>query len=554
MTDMKHLKHGTHTSQHPVVPATTIAKWQQMVDLMADIFNVPAGLIMHIHPEEIEVLVSSNSIDNPYEPQESAQLNTGLYCEKVIATRNQLYVPNALSDLAWDKNPDIQLGMICYLGVPIHYPDGTPFGTICVLDTQPRNFSTSYQQLLWQFSSIIEADLRLLTDMYTIQQMTHDLQHAKEVAEAANRAKSLFLATMNHELRTPLNAIFGFTQLMLRNNDLPNEYHNYLETINRNCTYLLTLINDILDMSKIEVGRATLNESTCNLHALIHELRDMFWLRVQEKRLLLAFDIAPHVPQHIHVDEQKLRQVLLNLLSNAIKFTSEGSVTLRADIADCEPNIQHDTMDKSENTARLVFHVEDTGIGIATDDLDYIFEAFAQAQTGKQMQGGTGLGLPISHGFVQLMSGTITVRSELGRGSVFTVEIPVVIIEQPNGNEQRTSLNNQCLLNATTFRILDDDHQQDDGVSFATLTPEMFAEMPTEWVAEVYRAATIGDMSQLLNLVAHVKKTNDPFVSMLQTIIEEFRFDQIVAAIEVMAPGTEVAEPVSMTGILPVLH
>jgi len=251
----------------------------------------------------------------------------------------------------------------------------------------------------------------------------HELRQAKEAAETANRAKSTFLANMSHELRTPLNAILGFTQLMDGDPNLTVEQQENLKVINRSGEHLLTLINDVLEMSKIEAGRVTLQERSFDLYALLDSLEEMFRLRTEDKSLELIFDRSPDVRQYVRADESKLRQVLMNLLSNAVKFTEEGSVTLRVGCPPSIPLAGGREEDKEEGC--LVFEIEDTGPGIAPEELEAVFDPFVQTAIGQQSHEGTGLGLPISQQFTRLMGSDITVSSKLGQGSIFRFEVPI---------------------------------------------------------------------------------------------------------------------------------
>jgi PAS domain S-box-containing protein len=238
------------------------------------------------------------------------------------------------------------------------------------------------------------------------------IQNALEAAQSANLAKSNFLASMSHELRTPLNAVLGFSQILGRDQSLTAQQKKYIDIINRSGAHLLNLINDVLSMSKIEAGRITLNEESFDLYALLNSLQEMLQLKAKSKGLQLNFKYDLKIPRYIQTDESKLRQVLINLLGNAIKFTQEGSVTLRVTYNKLKPKI-------------IIFEISDTGLGISREELNSIFDPFVQTQTGRKFIEGTGLGLPISREFVQLMGGDISVSSTLGKGSTFIFDIEV---------------------------------------------------------------------------------------------------------------------------------
>ncbi len=259
--------------------------------------------------------------------------------------------------------------------------------------------------------------LKRVGELIAIAQARHEaqiaLQQAKDAADEASRAKSEFLSSMSHELRTPLNAVLGFTQVMQRDRGLREEQQQNLAIISRSGEHLLDLINDILEMSKIEAGQTTFNRSSFDLYRLLDSLETMLRLKAEAKGLQLIYERTANVPQYIQTDEGKLRQVLINLLGNAIKFTSEGGVILRVSSA------------KSNIEMILLFEVEDTGPGIAPHEMSKLFEVFGQTESGRRSQQGTGLGLPISQKFVQLMGGEITVNSEVGQGSVFRFTIRV---------------------------------------------------------------------------------------------------------------------------------
>jgi PAS domain S-box-containing protein len=268
-------------------------------------------------------------------------------------------------------------------------------------------------------------------DISDRKQVEAAMQAAKEAAERSNLAKSEFLANMSHELRTPLNAILGFTQLLTRDSSLTLEQRESIEIINRSGEHLLALINDVLQMSKIEVGKVTLDQQNVDLYRLLDSLEDLFKLPAQKKGLQLIFDCASTLPRYIRADESKLRQVLINLLGNAIKFTQTGSIILRVTRSQ-KSQITSQNGELSPSSCLLApislflnFEVEDTGPGIAPEDIDIIFEAFTQTATGRKSIEGTGLGLPISRKFVQLMGGDITVSSSLGKGTIFKFDVEV---------------------------------------------------------------------------------------------------------------------------------
>jgi PAS domain S-box-containing protein len=246
-----------------------------------------------------------------------------------------------------------------------------------------------------------------------------ELLQARREAEFANQAKSIFLANMSHELRTPLNAILGFTQLMDGDSNLTPGQQENLGIINQSGEHLLALINDVLEMSKIEAGQVTLREKTFDLHYMLESLEEMFRFQAENKGLDLSFKLAEDVPRYVLSDEDKLRQVLSNLIGNAVKFTQEGSIRLIVSI-----------LPSSSERLELHFDLHDTGPGIAPEDLEAVFDPFVQAANitdlmATQAPEGTGLGLSISQQFVRLLGGDITVRSDLGVGSHFSFYVIV---------------------------------------------------------------------------------------------------------------------------------
>jgi PAS domain S-box-containing protein len=299
-----------------------------------------------------------------------------------------------------------------------------------------------------------------------VRQRTEELRLARDAAEAANKSKSVFLANMSHELRTPLNAILGFSQLMQHASDLNTSQRETLDIINNSGEHLLRLINDVLEIAKIEAGKLQLEVATFDLHALVHEVTDMMQLRAQQKGLQLSLIQSQAFPHYIKGDEARLRQILINLISNAVKFTENGSITIRLGVKE---NALH----------HLLLEVEDTGQGISEQDQQRLFQPFVQLPDGK-MQVGTGLGLSIVQQFVNLMGGVIAVESTPGKGSIFRVELPLeaaveaeVVVLNSENYSQVTGLAPGQL----TYRILIVEDQRENRLLLASLMSHLGLEV-----------------------------------------------------------------------------
>ena len=330
-------------------------------------------------------------------------------CGSAAHARRPVFATNVATDPHWAEYRELAkehgIGSCC--STPIFSTDGTLLGTVAMYYRQAHSPSEHDREL-------ITLATHLAGILIERARSEEQLRTAKKSAESASQAKSVFLANMSHEIRTPMNAILGFSQLMLREPDLTASQRQHLDTINRSGEHLLALINDILEMSKIEAGRVKLQPVNFDLYSMLDDLDRLFRLRTDARQLQFSIQRQNGVPQFIKADESKLRQIFINLIGNAVKFTEQGGIFVRV-------GSQHG----SGKSLRLRGEVEDTGPGIAADELPRLFRQFEQTETGQRAGAGTGLGLTISREFTRLMDGDMEVASELGRGTTFSFEVTV---------------------------------------------------------------------------------------------------------------------------------
>jgi PAS domain S-box-containing protein len=359
-----------------------------------------------------------------------------------------------------------------YITVPIFQGDRL-WGLLAHYQNDgPRDWTDSDVQLATHVSTQLGVAVQQAELLQRTQMQAIELANARDAAQTANRAKSEFLANMSHELRTPLNAILGFSQVMAHDPSLSSDNRDYLNIINRSGQHLLTLINDVLEMSKIEAGQIALNDHSFDLYSLLDGLEDMLRLKAYEKDLTLAFHRGAGVPRYITADEGKLQQVLINLLGNAIKFTQSGGVVLRVHPPLTSEQGHILATQSQEDYHVLWFEVSDTGVGMTRDDIDRLFLPFEQGRAGQDLREGTGLGLSISQQFVQLMGGKITVSSELGQGSTFKFYVQVrlaTMSDLPERSTQRRVVGLQP--NQPDYRVLVvDDHEDSRNILMKLLS------------------------------------------------------------------------------------
>ncbi|MDM8545663.1 PAS domain S-box protein [Candidatus Venteria ishoeyi] len=319
-----------------------------------------------------------------------------------------------------------------------------------------------------------DIDLRQLEliarDLWAIVSRRHTevaLEQARRAAEAANRAKSAFLANMSHELRTPLNAVLGYAQILATADDLTADYQRMAQTINNSGEYLLTLLNDVLDLSKIEAGRYDVNPAPCHLHQFFNDITRLFQARAIQKNLEFRERIWVDQPKILDIDDKRVRQILLNLLSNAVKFTEQGHISLCCNYVD----------------GFLYFTVRDSGIGIAPAKLNYIFKPFSQEGEDRYKAQGTGLGLAISQKLTEVMGGVLEVDSCLGQGSTFFLKIPAKVrsSRQENSRQQQRLCPDAAVAgychnggHAVFSLLIVDDIQENQEILAALLKPLAF--------------------------------------------------------------------------------
>jgi PAS domain S-box-containing protein len=344
-----------------------------------------------------------------------------------------------------------------------------------------------------------------------LQQAKERADEARILAETANRAKSVFLANMSHELRTPLHGILGFAQRLEQDATLTKTQREGIEVIHRNGNYLLTLINDILDFAKIETNRLVLHPAEFALPSLLAQLADMTRLNAEQKGLSFAYEAPADLPHIVYGDQKRLRQILLNILGNAVKFTENGHVTLKVETGR-RPVL--DEAGRRPVSTKIRFSIEDTGIGIASEYLEAIFQPFQQADQYQLQEGSTGLGLAISQRLVNMMGCQLQVRSTEGQGSTFWFELELPVIEATG--KQKPPLIYEAV---------------SDHFSQATLASALGA-LPAEWAACLEQGAEEVDLDLLSSCIEQIRGRDAALADALTDLVEDFAYEDILALIQ----------------------
>jgi signal transduction histidine kinase len=395
------------------VPPTVIQKWQEIVDLLAEALRVPSALIMKVEPPNIKVFVRSESKGNPYHRDELASLNTGLYCETVMNTRRLLLVPDALSDQLWNANPDIKLGMISYMGVPVAWPNGAIFGTICVLDGKRNEYSELFRKLLFQCRDVLQTDLKSVGETAELErkvlERTAELNRAQTELAHATRVTTLgeLTASIAHEVNQPLGAISTNALACLRflDREKPDlgEVRDILRDIITDSNRAHEVIGRIRELAK----KADIQKVPLDINDVIEEVLHIFRHEALSNGVSLQLELASELPQVLG-DRIQLQQVIMNLLINGIQATS--AVTGRPR----ELRIRS----RRHQSDEILVVVEDTGIGIEPENVDQLFNAFFTTKPN-----GMGIGLSICQSIVEQHGGRIwaTRNSEVGSTFQFTL-------------------------------------------------------------------------------------------------------------------------------------
>lgn len=375
------------------IPENLVQKWQEIVNVIAKVIQVPAALIMKVDPPYLEVFCSSDSKNNPYKVGDREHWS-GFYCEHVLQTKEELLIPNALQDKHWDNNPNIKLGMISYLGLPLIWPEGEAFGTICVLDSKENSYNTIYVNLLAQFKGLIEAHLELLWNITERKKMEEELISKEKLSVLGQ-----LTAGVGHELRDPVGSIKNAVYLLNMILEEPEpEVKESLTILEKEAETSENIIRSLLDYTQ----PIPLNKCMVDINDLLRIVLSR--ITIPEK-IELAYRMDEKFP-FILADPDQLTQAFRNIVSNAIHALPDGGqLFIRTEVI---------------SSKWVTISFTDTGVGIPEKNLSHLFEPLFTTKPK-----GIGLGLAVTKALVEAHGGGIEVQSELGKGSTFIIRLPV---------------------------------------------------------------------------------------------------------------------------------
>ncbi|PCI37620.1 MAG: hypothetical protein COB53_05935 [Elusimicrobia bacterium] len=387
---------GEITTRDITLPEETVEAWQEIVDILAELLGVPAALITKLSPTHLEIFTTSNSAGNPYKVGTKLSLG-GLYCETVIRTKKELMVPNALKDPRGVKNPNIKLGMISYLGYPILWPDGVPFGTICIYDPKENEYGIVYQRFMKQMKALAESHLTTI-------HLASALASSKFELEETNKDLEAFSRCVSHDLQEPLRAIGNVTLMLEADHASHLDEGGKLEVarIRNNTIHMSELIDDLLEFSRM--ARHSLLRTDVDMNALAREVYEGLKYHTLNKNAIVQIE---HLPPTYGV-QSMLRQVFQNLIGNALKFT--GKIK--------EPRI---TIGGRWEGCSNVYYVQDNGAGF---DMKYAKNLFGESESLHKEREFTGTGLAIVRRIVQRHGGKAWAEGEVGKGATMHFSLP----------------------------------------------------------------------------------------------------------------------------------
>ncbi len=391
------------SNSKPDIDSSIINKWQSLIDTLAKLLDVPSGLIMRLNETTIDVFLKSNTKGNPYKVGEEAELTSGLYCETVVGTQKELLVPDATKSPIWKNNPDVDLNMISYLGVPINWPDGESFGTVCVLDEKENHYTADFKDLLSQIRDHIEADLQMLMKNIA-------LSEKKVQLEQANNVKTKFLSLISHDVRGYIGTVDEFLKLIIADFDnlKKPDLLPMIVSIGNTIDSSYQTLENLLSWSKNELIQLEPNIISLNITELLEDVLSSFKQALDIKKLTVIKEYYSK-EACISGDKKMFNAIIQNLISNAIKYTNiNGTIYIRIH----HTNEQH------------IIEIEDTGIGMNQSTIDNLFSYDkTHKKQGTKGESSAGIGLMLVKEFIDKNNAKIGVESEIGKGSIFRIVI-----------------------------------------------------------------------------------------------------------------------------------